>query len=303
MPLNVFDQAARYSVQTDPPGFLQWVVPGLNPALRFLGWLDTRTLPFPGEADRTCDTVAELAGDGETGPRWALVVEFQTEPKPDMLDRLLEYLVRLRRGLRFGPDRRGKFDVAVALVGLTGPPQPEVLEMALPGGSSPVLHFNAAVRTLRDEDAATTLDEIAAGQTSRCLLCWISLMRGGGEPGIMERWKLVASLEPDPSRRAIYGAIVLVFAELTKVSAQWRSSLEGWNMRESTIVAEWKAEGITETKRADLLRLLELRFGTPVPADLDSAIGTEADLRVLALWFDRAILAASLEEFRGSMTR
>jgi hypothetical protein len=36
--------------------------------------------------------------------------------------------------------------------------------------------FEAAMRTLREEDAAATLEEIAAGTASRCLLCWISLM-------------------------------------------------------------------------------------------------------------------------------
>ena len=57
-------------------------------------------LPFPGSPDRTCDTVADLAEAADTGPRWAVVTEFQTEPEPEMLDRLLEYLGRLRRGLR-----------------------------------------------------------------------------------------------------------------------------------------------------------------------------------------------------------
>src|SRR4051812_33359953 len=105
---NVFDQAARYSVQSDPLGFLRWVVPGLDPTLAFRGWLDTRTVPFPGTPDRTCDTVADLAfaGPGDAGLRWALAVEFQTDPDPEMLDRLLEYLGRLRRGLRQGPRRR-----------------------------------------------------------------------------------------------------------------------------------------------------------------------------------------------------
>src|SRR5947209_939105 len=80
---NVFDQAARYSVQSDPHGFLRWVVPGLDPRLRFRGWLDTRTLPFPGTPDRTCDTVAALDdGDAEDGRSWAVVAEFQTEPEP-----------------------------------------------------------------------------------------------------------------------------------------------------------------------------------------------------------------------------
>ena len=144
------------------------------------------------------------------------------------------------------PKRRAKYQVVAALVNLTGPAQPDTLEMALPGLASPGLHFSAAVRTLRDEDAAATLDQIAAGATSRCLLCWISLMRGGGKPGIIERWKQVASQEPNNQHRATYGAIVTVFAELTDCAALWKSGLEGWDMRESTIVAEWKAEARAE---------------------------------------------------------
>jgi hypothetical protein len=303
--VNVFDQAARYSVQPDPLGFLRWVVPGLDPSLAFHGWLDTRTLPFPAAPDRTCDTVADLAADAENGPRWALVVEFQTEPEPDMLDRLLEYVVRLRRGLRFGPRRREKYEIAAALVSLTGQSPSETLEMVLPGLTPPSLHFHAAVRTLRDEDALATLEQIAAGQTSRCLLSWVSLMRGGGEPGMIGRWKQVASHEPDPTLRATYGAIALIFAELSGSQAQWKSTLEGWNMRESTVVAEWKAEGIAagivKAKRADLLRLLDLKFPGMVPSDLAATIEAQADIEILSQWFDTAFRAESLDAFRAAI--
>src|SRR5262245_53436294 len=65
--INVYDQAARYAVKLDPAGFCRWLLPGLDPAVEFRGWLDTRTLPFPGEQDRTCDTVAALARAGEPG--------------------------------------------------------------------------------------------------------------------------------------------------------------------------------------------------------------------------------------------
>ncbi len=89
-------------------------------------------MPFPREPDRICDTVADLADPAAPGLRWAVVTEFQTEPESDMLDRLLEYLARLRRDLRHGAGCREKYQVVAALVGLTGPPQPDTLEMALP---------------------------------------------------------------------------------------------------------------------------------------------------------------------------
>src|SRR4051794_21201316 len=106
------------------------------------------------------------------------------------------------------------------------------MEMSLPG-SSPGLRFRASTRTLRDEDARATLDSISAGETSRSLLGWISLMRGGGEPDIIEKWKLVASQEPEKARRDNYAAVVQIFSELTDRKAQWKSALEGWDMRES----------------------------------------------------------------------
>src|SRR5947209_1819811 len=72
VPTNPFDKACRYCVQSDPIGFIRWLIPGISPTLKFRGWLDTRTLPFPGSPDRTCDTVAELAEDGVDAVRRAL---------------------------------------------------------------------------------------------------------------------------------------------------------------------------------------------------------------------------------------
>ena len=131
--INVYDQAARYAVKLDPGGFCRWLLPGLDPAIGFREWLDTRTLPFPGQPDRTCDTVAALARAGEPSAPWALVIESQAEPDPDMLDRLLEYLARFRREMRQGPERRDKYEVVAAVLNLTGPAQLNLLEMTLPG--------------------------------------------------------------------------------------------------------------------------------------------------------------------------
>ena len=119
--MGQFDQAARYTAKLDPPAFLRWLLPGLDPALAFRGWLDTRTLPFPGEPDRTCDTVAELLDAAYIGRLWALIVEFQSEPDPEILERLLEYMIRLRREVRHGSDRRERYVTAAVLLNLTGP--------------------------------------------------------------------------------------------------------------------------------------------------------------------------------------
>jgi hypothetical protein len=146
---------------------------------------------------------------------------------------------------------------------------------------------------------------IAAGATPRCLLGWISLMRGGGNPDIIERWKTIAGAEPDGGLRATYGAIATLFGELTGCEAVWQSGLEGWNMRESTVVAEWKAEGraegIAEGKRDALLLVLGQKFQAQVPDELVAAIEAQADVDVLSQWLITAVTAGSIEAFRTAI--
>ena len=245
MPPNVFDQANRYGVQPDPIGYFRWLIPGLDPALGFHGWLDTRTVPFPGERDRTCDTVAHLAADVQSGPQFAVVNEFETDPESEILDR-----ARIPgAGPPCAPPRTA---AAGEVPGDRHAGEPDGCAAARhPGdGSSrpgcPALRFHLVTRNLREEDAALTLDGIAAGTISRCLLSWISLMRGGAEPDIMERWKTIAATEPNSAHRATYGLLVTIFAELTGCADLWRSALKEWDMRESTLVNEWKAEWMAE---------------------------------------------------------
>lgn len=310
--MNVFDQAARFALRPDPMGFLRWLVPGLDPALRFAEWLDTRTLPLPGEPDRTCDTVAALVRDGEPTV-WALVTEFQAEPDPEMLDRLLEYLAWLRRGFRHGPQPRDKYEVIAALVNLTGPPQPDTLAMVLPGIESPGLSLKVVVRTLREEDASAILTAIAEGRTAACLLPWISLMKGADRPDMIDVWKQRAGEVPDGLLRTQYGALAVVFAELANRHGQWKQALEGWNVRESTVVAEWTAEAKAEGRaegRAEgeilgkvkyahqaLLCALQNLFTSPLPHDVVAAVEAQTDLDQLARWFEEAFRVSSLEEF------
>src|SRR5881275_2708228 len=94
MAINRFDQASRYAAKLDPVGLLGWLL-GEEPAeLRFRGWLDTRTLPFPGDPERTLDTVAWL-GDADPAVEWAIPVEFCSEPDGALFGRLLVYLGQL----------------------------------------------------------------------------------------------------------------------------------------------------------------------------------------------------------------
>ncbi len=295
--MGQFDQAARYTAKLDPPAFLRWLPPGFDPALTFRGWLDTRTLPFPSEPDRTCDTVAELLDAAYLGRLWALIMEFQSEPDPEILERLLEYMIRLRREVRHGPDRRGRDETAAVLLNLTGPAQTDVLDMTLPGAAEVRMRFRPRVRTLRDDDAAGTLREIEAGSVGRCVLPWIPLMQGGGDAGTIEEWKSVAEVEPETRLRAVYGSLALVFAELAGRKDAWRQSLEGWNMRESMVISGWQAEA----RRDDLLRVLQARFLVPIPEEVSAAVEAQDDLNELSRWLVLAATAESLDAFRSAL--
>lgn len=234
MPPNPYDQAARYLAKLDPTAFLRWLLTGVLFSFRL--WLDTRTIPFPGEPDRTGDTVAGLVDPAEPARWWAVPVEFQTRPDTSLFGRLLEYLGRFWRELRPPGQPTGRFQVAAAVVNLTGVGHTS-RDMVMPGSSVRTC-LQVVERNLAEEDAAATLAGIAAGQLGACLLPLIPLMRGGAEPGIIAQWKPLALAEPDERRRGDYGGLALVFAELAGCWPQWHQALEGWNVEVSQQVLE-----------------------------------------------------------------
>jgi hypothetical protein len=126
-------------------------------------------------------------------------------------------------------------------------------------------------------------------------------VEGAGEPAILEEWKRLADLEPNQQVRLDYAVDALVFAELAEVGTQWKQALEGWNVKVSQQVLEWQNEAKVDTRRADLLRLLEKRGKGPVPSDLVDTIQATADMNLLLLWFDAAAEANSFEAFRAAV--
>ncbi len=112
---NPFDKASRYAACLDPAGFLIWL---LGCPVTFRAWLNARTLTFPGQPDRTCDTVAHLLDD--RGWSWAMPVEFQLRPEPDMFGRLLGYLGPLWLEQRPAGTGEDRYAVAAVLINLTG---------------------------------------------------------------------------------------------------------------------------------------------------------------------------------------
>ncbi len=290
-----FDQACRYAAKIDPVGFLAWL---LGERVAFLRWLDTRTIPFPGAPDRTCDTVACITGQAGEAP-WALPVEFSTEPDEAMFGRMLEYLGRVWREQVPEDASTPRYRVAGVVVNLTGV-----------GKASQDMRL-ARLRTCLDvddcnmatKDAATTLDGITAETVARCLLPWIPLMWGGDRPDIILRWKELAGAEADGRLRGLYGALAVVFAESAGRRRLWKDELKEWNVRESETVLEWIAEGKLEEKVHSVLRLLEMKFPPGAPADVASLIRATDDGALLDQWFKAAFEVSSLDEFIRAMHR
>ncbi len=290
-----FDKGARYLAKQDAPGFFAWLWRYAPTSLLFATWLDARRLALPAEEDRTCDSVAAFRPPDQPEPTHILIVDFKAQAQSGALNQLLGYVVRLHtepppEGMVLRPLVGG------AVINLTGPAQPAALDVQFPGAPECGWHFGILQRTLRDESAAATLADIVAGRTTRWLLPWIPLMHGGGEAGIMEGWKQAAEAEPDEQVRATLAGLTLVFAELADRVEVWKRALEGWNVRKSQVVEEWRDEARAETWHESLLTLLENRFGT-VPLELVQRIQATTDVGRLRAAFQQALAISSLDQF------
>lgn len=307
MPGTVYDQVARSAARLDPPGFVGWAVGLPADAVGFGGWLDTRGVPFPGDPDRTGDTVARLNDPATHGTPWAVAVEFQSEPDPLMFGRLLVYLGLLWQAAKPDPEPGSRFRVGAVVVNLTGRGNAS-RRMEWPAAGF-LTHLGVVERNLADEDADELLGAVESGRVSRAVLPWVPLMAGGGRTAVTDRWRRLASAEPDARTRANYAVLARVFAGKARRKAVWTKALEGWNVTESSVVNEWikqglvkgRAEGRAEGERraaaAALLTVLRARF-KPVPAALTAAIRAAADLDQLQEWMTAAATAPTLADFR-----
>lgn len=298
---NPFDRAARYAAKLDPPGFLAWVLSLPGDAFAFGGWLDTRGVSFPGDSDRTGDTVARLDRPGGTDPPWAVAVEFQIEPDPLMFGRLVLYLGNLWASVKPDEGRGSRFEVGAVVVNLTGSGRAS-RRMEWPAAGL-VTHLSAAERNLSGENADEILAGVEGAARSRALLPWVPLMTGGGEAGIIDRWKAAAESEPNYHRRVDLAWLARVFADAADRKPIWDKALEGWNVKESATVKEWiaegKAEGALAEAAAAVVAVLEARFGS-APGDLIEAVRRSTDLAVLRNWVALAARTPTLADFRAA---
>jgi hypothetical protein len=277
------------------------LLPRAPAGLGFRRWLDTQSIPFPGDPDRRCDTVAELIDADGLRPPWAIIVELSTRPDPDLTDRLLEYLARLRRELRHGPHGRDRYLLGAVVVYLTGSPPDPSLDMALPGQDDVALSWRVRPVPMAREDAVAMLAGIEDNRVSRALLPWVPLMRGGGEPDAILTWKRLAEAEPSAEHSRILGALAATFAEAAERGPAWRQALEGWNVEEGPWLREMRIAAELKGRRESLLRVLQVRFTRDVPGPMLERIRTQSDTDELQRWFDLALTSPSLADFRAAV--
>jgi hypothetical protein len=296
-----YDQAARYTARIEPEGFFRWIVPRFAASWTFQGWADTATIAFPGDADRFCDLVGEFIHASDKQRRCLVDFEFQSRPDYDMPERFGEYLCRLRKEIRHGSGRSGKYRVHGILVSLTGRAQAVELDMTEPDLDGTGLRLTVLARTLREEEAAATLAEIEADRLQRCVLPWIPLMHGADDPAIIEMWRRLAEQEPNPQRKADFGGLAMVFAELAGCGDLWKQALEDWEVEESKFLKEQRLKGELKGRRTAVLQVLEHRFGGPLPEDLTAAITALSDLDEIDRWLAAAATAESFDSFRETV--
>lgn len=192
-----------------------------------------------------------------------------------MFGRLLGYMGPLWIELKPAAGRGDRFHLGAILVNLTG--AGNASRTMSWGEAGPSLQLRVRETNLGAKVANDELTSIEAGVTPAVILPWIPLMQGGGESGILERWKACAGRETDARRRSDYGGLTLVFAEAGGCRDVWKSGLKEWNVTQSKQVLEWqeqarsegrvegRVEGRAEGTVEAILKVLATRFGAPAP--------------------------------------
>jgi hypothetical protein len=301
--MATFDETARHVCKVNGASLTAWLdrFAAEPTAVDFASWDNTRRTSWPGGPDRTDDVVCLLRRRADGKPA-RLIVEVETEPRADSVARLGIYelllAIEVRGVLEGGPPVFG------AIVHLTGSKKggPLVLSKS---ASHPGVLVEPIEVWLADESAAGTLALVESGELDLCILPWVVLMRGGGDPAAIARWKELVGREPDAEKRALYRSFALVFAELIPELVNWQRLLEGWEVRESQYLKSFEdrgeAKGEVKRARTYLLRGLQSRLGSPVPEPIRLAIEGTNDLAVLDRWFDAALAAASWADFQAAM--
>ena len=303
--MSDYDQAARYALRrVDEAGMLRWLAGETTwSAWRWTGWLDSQAVPFPGEADRRMDTVATFERVAGDAPPLAVVYEFLTRPRAEVLERIAEYMLRVHREIPAQKEHpRVEYSVIGVLVLLTGEQATGRWEMRPPGVGGLGLSVDVEVRNLSKEPARDLLVGVEAGTMARAVLSLLPLMEGAADPAVVAEWARLAAIEPNEERRASLGGLAKVFARLAEREAAWNPVLEGWNVERSPVIMEWEERGekrgLLKGSRDSLLRVLRARLNQEPPAEILHAVEQQEDLGVLSRWIDEASTASGLAAVR-----
>lgn len=298
-----FDQTARPLCKLDGGSFVAWALAccAPRPPLTFDGWDDTRRLVRPGEPDRTNDLVALVRDEARPGGQAWLIAEIEEEAEPGVFYRMGDYELRLGREVNPTCDPDGPA-VASLVVNLTGAQPAARLEWAWGGHGTRIAPFVVDVAA---QDAVATLERIERGEVGLTVLPFLALMKGGGTPEFVGRWKRAVEAEPDEGRRLMYRDAALTFVDLKPWSVNWLRGTEGWMERTSKYIESWERRGEERAevrlRRAFLLEVIGTKVQGPVPETIRLAVEGTNDPAILASWVTSALAANTLVEIRRAM--
>jgi hypothetical protein len=308
--VNDYDQAARYATRRlEAAGCLAWQTSEarvgklrgvLGPGWSFDDWVDSQAVPYPGEPDRRCDTVARFLRRELDAPPLALVVEFLVEARPAVMPRQAQYQLAIHEGILYQRDPTVRYDVAGLIVNLTG-------TMSGRWGMMPkdtkglALSLSVGVLDLEKVDARVVLKRIALGEVSWCVLAWVVLMAGAKNPKVLEEWIRLANLVEDEAKRGDLGGLARTFSALVPHGLLWRQALEGWNVQRSPYIVEVEQRAVLRNQRSNVLEFLSDGLGGSVPEELQQVVAAQTDMATLRRWLKQARNVTTLEQARTAL--
>ena len=266
-----YDQVSRRMAKLRPVALLQLLLTEFPLHLRYRGWVDARTITWPGDPERTGDVVAVLEALATAGPPWACALEFQLQPDPDMFGRLLVFLGLVWLEKRPDALPGSRYQLAAAVVNLTGTSAslPASCDMVLPGPDGLCCALKVREVYLREWSAEAIQAGIASGQIDPLVLAWIPLMHATDVAAVLRQWLDLWARETDETFARELVSMTRVFAELSDERARWLQALEGLGMVKSPFMESLRQEGRKEGQLLLLRDQLTERFGTLSPQTVE----------------------------------
>jgi predicted transposase YdaD len=290
--MGPLDIAAKSAVRESPEDFARLVL-GFEPLASASAAESVRV-----RIERRLDKLLRIVRAGETEAEW-LHLELQARWEADVPERTYEYwslacrdhrplrsvLICLRPGERQGQPR-GEYVVRV--------------------GGEEVLRFRfQVIRVWEDLSAATLLASGAPG-----LLPLVPFARDASPALTEQALRRLDAVEPATTRTELQASLVVLarvaFQDETWLARMPKEQLMSTTtLREITEEAERRGrveglvEGLVEGRvghaREAVLRLLRVKFGDALPAEVERRV-VGADLAQLDRWLDRLVNASTLHE-------